>query len=99
MKKILSCAIFASLFSFNVAIGDGHEMAPGAVANFVNPEGDVIGDAKLWQGRTGVVIEVQLSGLGARQACDSCSQHWNLRTGFQSIRRDTLMSWKAHTES
>ena len=63
MKKLLSCVIFASLFSFNVAIGDGHEMAPGAVANFVNPEGDVIGDAKLWQGRTGVVIEVQLSGL------------------------------------
>ena len=52
----LTCAMFT-----NANFAD--EMKPGASAMFVNPEGDSIGMAYLWQGPKGVLIYVELSGV------------------------------------
>jgi len=41
------------------------ETRPGAMAQFTNPEGEVIGEAKLWQGPQGVLIYLELAGLSA----------------------------------
>ena len=39
------------------------EMQPAATAQFINPAGDGIGEAKLWQGPHGVLIRVDIAGL------------------------------------
>lgn len=62
MKKIAMFNIFAATLLIDAALAD--EMAkPAAMAHFVNPDAEMIGEAKLWQGSGGVLIMVQLSGL------------------------------------
>ena len=62
VKKFLTILACAGALFCNAVLAD--EMAKAtAMAHFVNPDGDMIGDAKLWQGPQGVVILVQLSGL------------------------------------
>ena len=39
------------------------EMPPVATAQFIDPEGEGIGEARLWQGPHGVLIQVDLAGL------------------------------------
>lgn len=39
------------------------EMQPAATAKFINPAGEGIGEATLWQGPHGVLIHVNLAGL------------------------------------
>ena len=39
------------------------ELQPDATAQFINPEGEGIGKARLWQGPHGVLIHVDLAGL------------------------------------
>lgn len=62
MKRFLILLAFAGAFFSNAVLAD--EMAkPGAMAHFVNTDGEMIGDAKLWQGPKGIVILVEISGL------------------------------------
>ena len=62
MKKFITILACAGALICNAVLAD--EMAKAtAMAHFVNTDGDMIGDAKLWQGPQGVVILVQLSGL------------------------------------
>ena len=58
----LLIAFLLATFSSLVA---ADETKPAGMAHFINPAGDMIGEAKLWQGSYGVLIYVELSGLSA----------------------------------
>ena len=61
MKRITTVVIFMGMLLSGAVLAD--EMKPAAMAHFVNPDAEMIGEAKLWQGPSGVVIMVQISGL------------------------------------
>lgn len=62
MKRFLIPLIFAGALFSSAVLADGMAKA-AAMAHFVNPDGETIGDAKLWQGPKGVVILVRIAGL------------------------------------
>ena len=61
LRKLLYVMALACAMVANAVLAD--EMKPGASAMFVNPDGDSIGMANLWQGPHGVLIYVELSGI------------------------------------
>ncbi|MDE0309719.1 MAG: superoxide dismutase family protein [Acidiferrobacterales bacterium] len=62
MKRFLILlALAGSMFSTAVLADQAVKMV--AMAHFVNADGDMIGEAKMWQGPKGVVVLVEISGL------------------------------------
>lgn len=45
------------------SMADADEVQPSATAQIINPDGEGIGEATLWQGPHGVLIHVELAGL------------------------------------
>ncbi len=62
MKRFLVVLAFAGCLFSNAVLADDMAKA-AAMAHFVNTDGDMIGEAQLWQGPRGVVIVVQINGL------------------------------------
>ena len=44
-------------------MADADKVQPSATAQIINPDGEGIGEATLWQGPHGVLIHVELAGL------------------------------------
>ena len=59
-RKLVFFGVGAVLLSASAMAG---EVQPAATAQFINPEGETIGEATLWQGPHGVLIHVVLAGL------------------------------------
>ena len=68
------------------------EMNPAANAEFINPAGESIGTATLWQGPRGVLMYLELSGLSAGKhaihvhAVGACDPDFGASTGHVNVR-------------
>ena len=61
VRNKLVCGLVAMALAAGVSMAD--EIKPVATAQFIDPAGEAIGEAKLWQGPRGVLIHVDLAGL------------------------------------